>query len=174
MILASAPAAFADDLDAIQKLMRKGDTAQALERLDTHLRDMPSDAQARFLKGVALAETGRTEEAIVVFTKLTEDHPELPESYNNLAVLYASQNLLERARGALEMAIQTHPTYAIAWENLGDLHVKLASQAYEKAGKLDAASRRLPRKLALTGELLAGPAKPAAKATATAGEAPRQ
>ena len=168
-VLAWAVPAVADDLAAIQKLIRKGETTQAIEQLDAHLRTAPDDPQARFLKGVALADSGRRDEAIAVFLKLTEDHPELPESYNNLAVLYAQQGLYERARQALEMAIQAHPSYAIAYENIGDLHVKLASQAYDKAARLDARNKSAPRKLALARDLLAPPAK-----AAPAAEAPGQ
>jgi Flp pilus assembly protein TadD len=169
IVVASAVPAAADDLASIQKLIRKGETAQALEQLDAILRTDPDDPQARFLKGVALADAGRRDDAIAVFLKLTEDHPELPESYNNLAVLYAQQGLYERARQALEMAIQAHPSYAIAYENLGDLHVRLASQAYDKAARLDARNKSAPRKLALSRDLLAPPAK-AVPAT----DAPRQ
>jgi Flp pilus assembly protein TadD len=169
VLAAAGGAALADDLAAIEKQLRRGDAAQALERLDTHLRDAPDDTRARFLRGVALSESGRDDDAIAAFTKLTEDHPELPEPYNNLAVLYAQKGLYERARQALDMALQAFPSYALAWENLGDLHVKLAGQAYEKAGQLDARNRTAARKLALTRDLLAAPAKAAAKA-----DAPRQ
>jgi tetratricopeptide (TPR) repeat protein len=41
-----------------------------------------------------------------VFTKLTDDYPELPEPYNNLAVLYAAAGQYDKARAALEMAIE--------------------------------------------------------------------
>ena len=35
------------------------------------------------------AETGRTGEATAVFYRLTVEHPDLPEPFNNLAVLHA-------------------------------------------------------------------------------------
>jgi len=54
-----------------------------------------------------------------------------------IAVLYAGQGQYEKARQALEMAIRTHPSYATAHENLGDVYAKLASQAYDKALSLD-------------------------------------
>ena len=92
---------------------------------------------------------------------LADNLPEMPESYNNLAVLYARQNLYDKARMALEMAIQAHPTYATAYENLGDLHAKQASQAYAKAVQLDAGSKTAKAKLALARDLIARPAKPA-------------
>jgi tetratricopeptide (TPR) repeat protein len=50
---------------------------------------------------------------MAVFSKLTEDYPELPEPYNNLAVLYAQQKQYDKARTALEMAIRIHPGYAL-------------------------------------------------------------
>ena len=87
-----------------------------------YIRDRPKDAQGRFLKGQILTEMNKPADAIAVFTKLTEDYPELPEPYNNLAVLYAQQKQYDKARTALEMAIRTHPSYAIAYENLGDVY----------------------------------------------------
>lgn len=74
---------------------------------------------------------GRNAEAITVFTRLTEDFPELPEPYNNLAVLYAQQKQYNKARTALEMAIRTHPSYAVAHSE-EIVYAKLASQAYDK------------------------------------------
>ena len=92
-----------------------------------------------------LTEQNKTDDAIKVFTELTEDYPELPEPYNNLAVLYATQGEYDKARKALEMAIRTHPSYAIAHENLGDIYATLASQAYDKALQLDSEQRHRPQ-----------------------------
>jgi ketosteroid isomerase-like protein len=91
-----------------------------------------------------------------VFQKLSEDYPELPEPYNNLAVLYASQGQYEKARTALESSIRTHPSYATAHENLGDIYAKLASQAYDKALQLDSSNTGAKTKLAMIGELIGG------------------
>jgi ketosteroid isomerase-like protein len=102
---------------------------------------------------VVLTEAGRTAEAITTFQKLTEDFPELPEPYNNLAVLYAGQAQFDKARAALEMAIRTNPSYATAHENLGDVYAKLASQAYSRALQLDAGNTAVQPKLALIREL---------------------
>lgn len=96
---------------------------------DTHA----TDAQTRFKKGVLLAEQNKPDEAITVFTRLTEDYKDLPEPYNNLAVLYAAQGQYDKARVVLEKALRTNPSYHTAYENLGDIYGKLASQAYDKA-----------------------------------------
>jgi tetratricopeptide (TPR) repeat protein len=121
------------------------------------------DAQARFRKGVIATEQGKQAEAIEIFSKLTQDYPNLPEPYNNLAVIYAGQGQYEKARAALEQSIRTHPSYATAYENLGDVYAKLASQAYGKALQLDATNAGAQNKLSLVRELVGG-AKPAAAA----------
>ncbi|MBL8419193.1 MAG: tetratricopeptide repeat protein [Dechloromonas sp.] len=144
---------FADTLADAQKQIRQGKFPQALATLDLYLEASPNDAQARFLKGVIYTETGKTDEAIIVFTKLTQDYPEFPEPYNNLAVLYARQKQYEKARMSLEMAIQAHPSYATAYENLGDLYARQASDAYGKAAQLDGASKSAKTKQALSREL---------------------
>lgn len=135
--LLGASVAQADEYSDIQKLLRAGKPAEALTQTDQLLRAKPRDPQLRFLRGVALTQTGKRDQAIAVFTKLTQDYPELPEPYNNLAVLYAGQNQFDKARTALEMAIRTNPSYATAHENLGDVYARLASTAYNKALQLD-------------------------------------
>ena len=146
----------ADELQDINRMMRQGQLPQALDRVDKLLAAKPRDAQGRFLKGLVLTEMNRTGEAIQVFAKLSEDYPELPEPYNNLAVLYASQGQYDKAKAALENSIRTHPSYATAHENLGDIYAKLASQAYDKALQLDSSNATAKTKLAMIGELIGG------------------
>ncbi len=152
--LAMTPA-FADDYSDVNQLLRAGKFPDALAKADQYLQAKPRDPQMRFVKGVIQSESGKPFDAIATFTKLTEDYPELPEPYNNLAVLYAGQNQLDKARTALEMAIRTNPSYTTAHENLGDVYAKLASQAYAKALQLDANNNAVQPKLALIRELFA-------------------
>ena len=86
---------------------------------------------------------------------MTEEFPELPEPYNNLAVIYASQGQLERARTLLETALQVRPDYATAQENLGDVFLQMSADAYQRAAKLQPANRTLASKLTQTRDLLA-------------------
>jgi tetratricopeptide (TPR) repeat protein len=148
-----SPAAFGDEVDDAQQLVKQGNLTQALDRVNAYLAARPKDARGRFLKGVILAEQNKAGEAIKVFTALTEDYPELPEPYNNLAVLYAGQQQYDKARQALEMAIQTHPSYATAHENLGDIYAKMASQAYDRALQLDKNNAAAQTKLSLIKEI---------------------
>jgi len=163
----SVSIANAQTLPDIQQLMKQGQMPQALEKADLFIASKPKDAQGRFMKGLILTEMGRTADAIAVFTKLTEDFPELPEPYNNLAVLYAQQKQYDKARSALEMAIRTHPSYSIAHENLGDVYAKLASQAYDKALQLDSANKTTQTKLSMIKELISVSVKPGVKPTAS-------
>jgi len=153
LALAASPA-YADDLQDIDRLVKGGQHAQALERVNRYLAQNPSDAQGRFKKGLILAEQNKVAEAIEVFTKLSQDYPKLPEPHNNLAVLYASQGQYEKARLQLEMSIRTDPRFATAYENLGDVYTKLASQAYDKALQLDSSNSVAKNKLSLIRDLL--------------------
>ncbi len=166
-LLAGAPA-LASDIQEINQQFRKGDLAGALDNANRYLAKNPKDAQARFLKGLILADQGKTNDAIGLFTALTEDYPELPEPYNNLAVLYASQGKYEAAKDSLEKAIRTHPSYATAHENLGDIYAKMASLAYDKALALDSRNTAAQTKLALIKEMMGGqPRKTAMRPAAT-------
>jgi Flp pilus assembly protein TadD len=154
LVAIAASPARADDIQDINRLIKQGQHAQAMDRVNQVLAKKPRDAQARFLKGVILAEQNKPQEAIDVFTRLSQDYPELPEPYNNLAVLYAGQGQYEKARQQLEMSIRTHPSYATAYENLGDVYAKLASQAYDKALQLDSSNSTAKNKLSLIRELI--------------------
>lgn len=147
-------AVFADDASDASKLYKAGQLNEALKKIDAVLTQKPKDAQMRFLKGIILTEQNKSAEAITVFTKLTEDFPELPEPYNNLAVLYASNGQYQKASVALEMAIRTNPTYGTAHENLGDVYAKLASQSYDKALQLDSNNSTAKLKLNLVKNLI--------------------
>ena len=148
----TAMSAIADDIADVQKLLSAGKNPEALQKADQYLAAKPKDPMMRFLKGISLSQAGRTTDAINVFVKLTEDYPELPEPFNNLAVLYAQQGQYDKSRNALEMAIRTNPSYATAYENLGDVYAKLASQAYSKALQIDTKSNVAP-KLAMIKDL---------------------
>jgi len=141
------------EIQDIRRLLNAGQARQALDRVNAYLSTRPKDPVGRFIKGVAQSELGQTNDAIQTFQSLSEDYPELPEPYNNLAVLYSSKGQFEKARVALELAIQTHPTYSTAHENLGDVYAKLASQAYDRALQLDRSNTQVASKLTLVREL---------------------
>jgi len=154
----------ANEIKAINQQIQMGDLAGALTRANAYLAKNPKDEQISFLKGLILTDQGKTDDAIAVFTELTEEYPELPEPYNNLAVLYASQNKFEAAQHALESAIRANPGYATAHENLGDIYAKMALIAYDKALALDSKNAAVQAKLTLMQSMLGGQARKPAMA----------
>ena len=147
----SAPS---NDLAQVDHWLKDGESERALEGVDRYLAEHPKDARGRFLKGVILAERKRPQEAMKIYTELTHDYPDLPEPYNNLAVLHAAQGDYDQARTALEMAIRVKPDYAVAYENLGDIYANMAARAYSKAAQLDRGNNTAPVKLKQVTELL--------------------
>ncbi|MEK8033705.1 tetratricopeptide repeat protein [Ideonella sp. DXS29W] len=172
----SAPAAAPASAETaeIQRLIKEGQHSQALKLIDEALVKNPKDPQMRFRRGVALSMLDRKPEALAVFQKLVDDHPDMPAPYNNIAVIYGAQGDYEKARQALERAIRTNPAYATAYQNLGDVYAQLASQAYTKALQLDKGDATVPPKLALLRELTSGAntAPPPAPAAAVAAAKP--
>ena len=156
LALVAGPA-LADDYAPVTALMRAGQLAEAMTRVQQYLATKPRDPQMRFLKGLIEQDSGKTADAIATYTRLTEDYPELPEPHNNVAVLYAAQGQYDRARMALEIAIRNNNAYAIAHENLGDVYARLASQAYAQSQRLDASNTSLAPKLALLRQMFSVP-----------------
>ncbi|SEL12808.1 nuclear transport factor 2 family protein [Nitrosovibrio tenuis] len=166
VLLLAASAVHADENEEVAKLYKQGNLVKALEQADAYLASKPRDAQMRFNKGLILTEQKKVADAIKIFSSLSDDYPDLPEPYNNLAVLYASQGQYEKARDALEAAIRTHPSYSTAHENLGDIYAKMASQAYGKALQLDKGNAAAQTKLAMIKDLFTG--RPRVQTAATA------
>ena len=168
----SCGAAYADEYAAVEKLIQSGQTALALEQLEPKIQQAPRDPQWRFLQGVAQMNAGQRDEATATFEKLVQEYPELPEPYNNLAVLYAQNNQLEKASRALQDAVRANPGYATAYENLGDIYIRLAEQSLSKASSLAPAQQaRLQPKISSLRLLVTRAQPSAAAAPATAAPA---
>jgi Flp pilus assembly protein TadD len=144
--------AYTQSLQEAKSLLDHKEYADATAALDRLIAERPREPQARFLKGVALTDEGKTEDAIAVFRGLLADFPELPEPRNNLAVLYAQKGEYAQARDELELAVRTAPDYAVAHENLGDVYTRLAQVEYEKTVALDKRNRTAAAKLKLIRE----------------------
>ena len=143
-----AQAALDTELREANRLHHAGETTAAIARIDAWLAVHPRDAQMRFLKAVILADAKRPVEAAALLEALTQDFPELPEPHNNLAVLYAAAGRWDEARRELDLALRLNPNHAAALENLGDVHLALAEQAYRRALAAEPSNATVPRKLA--------------------------
>ena len=157
----SALSARADDVGDVQKLLAAGKNVEALQKADQFLSAKPRDPMMRFLRGISLSQAGRAPEAITAFTKLTEDYPELPEPFNNLALLHVRSGRLELARQSLEAALRNDPGHRAARANLGEVYLMLAVQAWQQASSNAPLDTRLLRKLEAVRALLASSNPPA-------------
>lgn len=157
LLLLCATEARADVYDEVNQLIKASSLDAAMSKVEAHLKTKPADPQMRFLKGTVQHSQNKVDAAIQTFTDITEDYPELAEPYNNLAVLYAARGEFPQARKALEMAIKAKPDYAAAHENLADVYVRLAQQAYRQVGKLEPQNTRAAQKLQMTEQLLKPP-----------------
>lgn len=156
----------------VSKLLEQGKLSEAAQRAQNGLKQNASDVQLRFLQGVIATEQRKYDQAIQIFTALTQEFPAMPEPYNNLAVLYAAKGEDRKAAQVLEQAIRTNSSYATAHENLGDLYARMASDAYAKALQLDGSRKPEQPKLSLIKQIAAtGPAT-AAASTKPAAAAP--
>ena len=146
--LAQTSKATADDTPQIDASIAGQDWRNALNELDARIAAKPHDAQAKFKRGTVLARLGRDDDAIAQFVELTQSYPELPEPYNNLAALYAKHGRYDEARAALETAVKASPGYGLAYENLGDLYLRLAAESYKRAQSLGHTSGATAQRLA--------------------------
>ena len=155
MGLLSAAGVQADEAAEVRALVSRGDLVNALARVERAAAASPRDVQLRFLQGVVLMDLRRDDEALAHFTRMTQDYPELPDPYNNIALLQARGGRLEQARQALDAALRNDPTHRTARANLGQVYLMLAVQAWELATAGGPVDSTLQRKLEAARTLLA-------------------
>lgn len=152
-----AAAAWAQGSAEIRALQRQGDLAGALQQAERAAAARPRDAEPRFLRGVILMDLQRDAEAAAEFEALTQEFPELAEPWNNLALLHARAGRLPQALAALETALRNQPGNTTARRNLGDVHLRLAIQAWETAASAVPDDMDLRQRLRLARELASRP-----------------
>lgn len=112
-------------------LSLQGDPAAALRRVDAAIATDPRDVQLRFLRGVLLLDLHRDAEALAHFELMSLEFPELPDPFNNLALLHARALRLDEARQALETALRNDPGHHTARANLAQVYLMLAARTLE-------------------------------------------
>ena len=125
-----------------RELIELGKYEKADAIIIVQLKEKPRDAQWRYLEALLRAEMGLSlknkdilDRAVFLFERLSEEFPELPEPYNNLAVLYNKMGREQKAIKSFELAILNNPGYTLAYENLADLYLFLARETYLKGIK---------------------------------------
>ncbi len=125
----------ADIYSDVNALVQSGQWQKAQALAELRLQTAPTDPQMRLLQSRIQTGLGQTQAAMDTLRALTQSYPELPEPHNNLAVLLVRENRFAEALQSLQTAVEVRPDYALALENLGDMHLTLAIEAYAKALK---------------------------------------
>ena len=141
------------DIKEIKLLLKNGKYKIAENIINGAIEENLNNPEILFYKGIIETNLGKTNQAIDTFRGLTERFPELPEPFNNLAVLYAEKGQFRLAKEILEQAIKTNPSYLTAHINLGDIFTKMASEAYNKALEIDKSNNIAITKLSMITQL---------------------
>lgn len=126
------------DMESIISMANGGDTNGALQALDNLLADDPDNLEALYYQGLLRLEQEDTSGARQAFQRIADIYPDAIQApvLNNLALTYAQDGELQRARTMLLSAIARDPDYATAQSNLGDIYIRLAVEAYREADRL--------------------------------------
>ncbi len=152
-LLSSLPSFAQNKIEEIKLLLKNGKYNHAEILINNFNGDNLNDPELLFYKGINETNLGKKNQAIDTFRDLTERFPELPEPFNNLAVLYAEKAQYRLAKEILEQAIKTNPSYLTAHINLGDIYTKMASEAYNKALEIDKSNNIAITKLSMITQL---------------------
>ena len=104
---------------AAGELVKRGESARAVELLRVAVREAPDMPLLRGHLGAALYAQGEIDQAIAVYEEAIRRNPADAEAHNNLAVAYLDKRRVSDAVAELEAAIRVNPNYADAHMNLG-------------------------------------------------------
>lgn len=138
-----------DPHEEVRKLLRRAKYEQAMALVQKSIATNPRDPQMRFWQAYLHEQMGQPALAKPIYLALTQEHPELAEPHNNLGVLLAAEGQYGEARQMLELALRANPRYGVAQENLGDVLLQQARQAYQRALDIDKAQRTAAKKIDL-------------------------
>jgi type IV pilus assembly protein PilF len=84
--------------------------------------------------GIQVAQRGLWKEAIYRWERATQLDPTYAAAFNNLAVAYEQEGLLQKAREAYEKALAIEPENALVRQNY-DLFKEINDRATQKDGR---------------------------------------
>ncbi len=133
--ISCSPLNAADLFDAgvINQLIRNNQLNLALQNINQWLDLQPNATGPLFLKARILTIEGKSNQAVTIYKKVIEVEPDLPETYNNLGLIYAAGGNLGKATKYFQLGLQTSPTYATLYQNLSTIYAARAIAAYRKA-----------------------------------------
>ncbi len=147
----------------IEKLIKERKYPDAIKAIDAALVKTPRNVQLRFIKARLQVELRDVNAARATWIEITQQFPELPEPYNNLAALAANQGQWIEARDYLELALKLRPDYALAQGNLADVYLRLSDRYYTSASKLQPNQREYGQRAKAIKEILNPAPKPSTR-----------
>lgn len=117
----------------LQSLIDQNLYEQAALSGEKMLEDHAGNPDIEFLTAYAYQMNQQNREATRHYRNLIRQHPDLPEPRNNLAMIYLADGDYDRASELLVKAINTHRSYATAYQNLSNIYTGIASEAYRRA-----------------------------------------
>ena len=133
LFLFVTPLSATSPIQSLQQQIAQQKYTAAIEQGRRLLQDNPDHAWLQFLTAYAYQLNNQPQQAIPLYQSIIRDNPDLPEPRNNLAIIYLEQGDYDLASQLLVDAINTHPSYATAYENLSRIYTGLASEAYRRA-----------------------------------------
>ena len=121
------------EVNAVTNLIDAGEILSALTLLETLKPLRPCDPDLLFVEARVYEAAGETDRAIALYELLIDVFPNIPEPYNNAAALYAARGAIYKAEQLLLGGLGTHNKYKMINENLSNLYIARAAEAYRKA-----------------------------------------
>ena len=119
-----------------KELLARKEPDDALDLLEEELERSPDAAKLYELRGIALAQLGRVDEATISLRRATMLDPTDPETFYNLAVqLFDEGDHLEAAVAARE-ALKLDPNHSGAAETLAKSEAQAGEAPFEADGQL--------------------------------------
>ena len=92
------------NIEEIKLLLKNGKYDKAENLVNMSIDNNFNDPELLFYKGIIETNLNKNNQAIDTFRDITERFPQLPEPFNNLAVLYAGKGQYRLAKEILEQA----------------------------------------------------------------------
>ena len=121
------------EIGAVADLLEAGEYLSALTLLEDLRPTRSCDPRLIFMEARVYEVIGEPMTAIRLYKSLIKLFPNMPEPYNNLAQLYASQGDIVEAEKLLLRGLSTHSTYQTIQHNLTTVYVARAAHAYQQA-----------------------------------------
>ena len=119
--------------EGLQDLIAEQKFVLAVEAGEELLEKKPLWPHVQFLTAYAYQMNKQSNKAAIMYQALINQHPELPEPRNNLAMIHLATGDYDAASKLLVEAISTHNSYATAYQNLSRIYTGIASEAYRRA-----------------------------------------